>query len=445
MLSKIKQDPRVRLAALEAMNHLPARLAYSRPYFEVQEMLKRAESGEDISLALGSRLASVLRVALTQVPYYRELDLDVAPGEIDAQNAHEVLTRFPYLSKNDIMRDPEAFVAKTHNPRRLYQVRTGGSTGRPIRLYRSRFDQSAEAAFIHYGWGKAGYSRNARIARIGFEGAKPLDREPSSRWGNRLLVSPSHLNERWVVHICDEFQKFAPEFIHSYPSGFEYLADYMRRSGFALPSVKAILLASEEVTERQLRLAEEAFAGVPVIFHYGLSERSSLAWGRWSGEGISYVLEPVYGHSENRAHAWGGQEIVGTSYWNEVMPLIRYRTQDFGEITDGVLQSIEGREQEYLTTHMGTKVPGICIDLELLLDYVHGVQIVQDKAGSLEFRVVPRAEYDDTLGARFLKSQHDKWQNAFDFTLSITDQVERSSSGKALRYVINSDPPESSD
>lgn len=443
MLSKIRQNPRVRLAVLAAMNRMPARAAYSRSYFEVTKLLENAERGEDISLALGERLACVLRIALTQVPYYRELGLAIEPGDVDAHNAHEVLRSFPYLTKNDIMRDPEALIAEPHSPGRLYRVRTGGSTGRPVRLYRSRFDQSAEAAFIHRGWGKAGYSRKARVARIGAEGAKPLDREPASRWGNRLLVSPNHVNERWVTRIFDQLRQFAPEFIHSYPSGFEYLAEHMSRSGLTLPSLKAIFLASEAVSGRPLHLAETAFPSVPVVFHYGLSERTNLAWGRWDGETVSYLVESAYGYSENRVHGWGGQEIVGTSYWNEVMPLIRYRTQDFGEIRDGVLQSIEGREQDYLTTRMGTKVPGICIDLGLLLDYVHGVQIVQQRAGNLEFRIVPRAEYDNGLGARFLKSQHDRWQNAFDLTLSVTDQVERSSSGKALRYVINSDVAES--
>lgn len=444
MYGRRKQDPNLRLAALAVMNHVPTWLAYSSSYTQVLELSEKAEKGEDISALLGARLARVLRIALTRVPHYRELGLGIAPEEIDAQNSFEVLLRFPYLEKSDIRRAPEALVAAPHDPERLYQVRTGGSTGQPVTLYRSRFDQSAEAGFIHHGWGKAGYTRSGRLARIGSEGLRPLDREPVARWGNRLLISPNHLNEQWVPHIYEELQRFAPRFIHSYPSALEYLSDYMNASGLGLPSIGAIFLASEQVTRRQLHVAEQVFGGVPVVFHYGLSERTNLAWGRWAQDEIVYQFNEAYGYSENRQHPGGGQEIVGTSYWNEVMPLIRYRTQDYGEIAEGALASLEGRAQEYLTTATGMKIPGICIALgDLLLEHVEGVQIVQERAGHLEFRITPGSGYDDAIGERFLESQREQWDDAFSVTLSLAEHVERSPSGKIRRYVIKSEAADS--
>ena len=77
-----------------------------------------------------------------------------------------------------------------------------------------------------------------------------------------------------------------------------------------------------------------------------------------------YRLNPLYGYFENRC-VEGQFEIVGTSFWNDVMPLIRYCTKDFGFIgKNGELEKIDGRAQEFLIDKLGSRIPGLSIVID---------------------------------------------------------------------------------
>ena len=65
---------------------------------------------------------------------------------------------------------------------------------------------------------------------------------------------------------------------------------------------------------------------------------------------ISYQLDNLYAYNENLEDEFGNNEIIGTSYWNEAMPFIRYKTQDFGKIdSNGFIKSLDGRGQTFLS------------------------------------------------------------------------------------------------
>jgi phenylacetate-CoA ligase len=434
----LKSNASVYSAFLRVANRLPARLVYRGPYLAIQGLLDREDLGEDVEPRLAWRLASVLRTAITRVPYYRNLELGIRADDIGPDTAYEVLSRFPYLERSSVMREPESFVSDAFEMARLTAWTTSGSTGEGLKGYRTASLVSAEAAFFHHEWAKVGYVRRAKVVRMAVEGRRLQDEEPCRRSGDRLLVSPFHFNERWVHRIYDDINAFRPRFIHAYPSCFEYLADYMDRAGLRLSGLSGIFLASERVTERQLNLARKVFEDTTVRFHYGLGERTNLAWGSRGESGISYKFECAYGCSENLTHAGDAREIVGTSYWNEVMPLIRYRTQDYGEIRDGVIRNLDGRQQEFLVARSGAKVPALAFDMvDFAWDFVEAYQVVQNERGKLELHIMPRPQYDDSIGGRIVASQQAELDGMFDVSLVVTDHVERTPFGKMRNFVVN--------
>ncbi len=95
MYGRLKSNRAAYSAFLSVANRLPARFVYREPYFAVRTLLEQAESGEDICPQLAARLASVLRTAVSHVPYYRNLDLGIRPDEIEPGNAYEVLVSLP--------------------------------------------------------------------------------------------------------------------------------------------------------------------------------------------------------------------------------------------------------------------------------------------------------------------------------------------------------------
>ena len=78
-------------------------------------------------------LASLMRHAVTNVPFYQRLNL---PAAIILNAAD--LQRFPVIGKHDIQRDPEAFLARGVIPADLHSSRTSGSSGQPTTTYFDR-------------------------------------------------------------------------------------------------------------------------------------------------------------------------------------------------------------------------------------------------------------------------------------------------------------------
>jgi len=425
------------LAKVEA--RLPRKLVYPRVYHRVYALQAMRAKGEDVQPYLRRRLAELLQDALQCVPYYMDLNLGIDPRTINPANAFDVLKQFPFISKRDIMASPIRLVSRKYRVRKLKMGTSGGSTGEGIKIYRNTTQQLIERCFFDYTWHtRTGWKRSSRMVRIGCGGIRTANEHPCSRYANRLLISPYHMSARWIAEIFLEVERFEPEYFHSYPSSFEYLLSYMRAAGLRLAGIKGIFLASERITRSCLEAIREVFPGVPVVFHYGLSERTNLAWGLYAGGHISYVCDDVYGFSENTTDEYGRHEIAGTSYWNDVMPLVRYRTQDYGLIEDSVIKELDGREQEFLVTKNGDRIPGftICIDM-FTWDFVETFQVVQNEKGKLEFHVVPRQALSDTDTQRIALAQDARWGRLFDIRIVLKDKIDRTNAGKQRLVVSN--------
>jgi phenylacetate-CoA ligase len=414
---------------------LPARLRQPPEYFEVIELHRLVESGQEAAVTpvLARRLARLLRGAVRHVPHYRET-ADMRPEDIRETTALEALKAFPYLDKATVMQAPERFLDERYPRSRLTYGTSGGSTGQGIGVWQDRREVRIERAFFDHEWGKLGYDRDrSRIVRFATEARKEEDDIPWGRQGNRLLVSPYHLNERWLPRIHARILEFEPEFFHTYPSCLEMLGRFMQREHLPPLRARGLLLASEAFTEVQHALFRETFLA-PIKAHYGLSERSNLAFSFESPDGrtLAYRVDPVYGVAENRPDELGNQEIVGTSYWNQVMPLIRYRTQDFGRIEpDGTIRQLDGRSQEFLVTRDGDRIPGFSIKIDpFTWDYVSVYQVVQDRPGAIVLRLVPRPNFDDDVKARVLEKQRERWGGFFDISLELVADIPRTRSGK---------------
>jgi phenylacetate-CoA ligase len=98
-------------------------------------------------------------------------------------------------------------------------------------------------------------------------------------------------------------------------------------------------------------------------------------------------------------------EITGTGYLNRVMPLIRYRTADYGawDQPGGCpacgrhhqrLARIDGRIQEYLTLADGTRFPATNINAlhGMFFALIYRFQFAQQQPGRALLRFVPAVE-----------------------------------------------------
>lgn len=448
-----RTQPRIRNLYARLCRGLPPSLLMSKKYYEAREYLLSAEiSGgsdkiiSDIQRRLMSR---TLKNALETVPYYRR-EVKIDPDSIGPDNAMEVIDKFPYIDRSDIMKKPIDFLSKGWRNHFLFYTTTGGSTGKGVGLWKRFSEFQVNQAFIENMWSHYGYNRRSTVLRIGSDGAVSLDKSPCRVIDKRLLVSPRHLSDKWLPKIVMEIDEFEPDFIHSYPSCLEVLASYLRKNNKSL-DVKCIFLASEEIRKEQLDFFDEVFRA-PICFHYGAGENVLIGHGCYDGEKIRYHLNPLYGYAENRRDEYGS-ELIGTGFWNEAMPLIRYRTEDYGNIEEDPIQCdscgrsgkivhrLDGRKQYYLTTKHGTKFAALSISCGVDMftwDYVSNFQYVQNRPGELELHIIPRNTLTPEVEAMILEAQKKRLSEWFEpITLVKRSEIPLTGAGKRRLVVVN--------
>lgn len=414
---------------------VPARVLYHPDFFRVRALL--AQDRDAIAREARRRLRQVLVQALEHVPWYRR-SVRLAPREAAHAPLEQVLACFPYLTKDEVMAQQRDFLDRRADPDKLLYATSGGSSGQGIGMWRSKRLADIEKAFFTHAWGRFGFSFDkARILRIGAD-ARRLAHEPPVRVaGNRLMLSPYHVDAHHRGAILDAIRRFRPAYVHAYPSSAAALAELLDSDNRGGPAsldlqVRAVLLASEPATPVQLAAIQGLFR-CPVSLNYGLSERTNLAFADYAdGRLGGYRFQPLYGWSENRSGE-EGLEIVGTSLWNDVMPLIRYRTGDYGAIdAQGRCTAIDGRGQDFLVDRAGRRIPGLAIVIdELTWDFVRLYQVRQRRPGAITLAVVPRhGALSADQRAFVLDAQRRRWGGFFDIALQEESDIPLAPNGK---------------
>ena len=156
-----------------------------------------------------------------------------------------------------------------------------------------------------------------------------------------------------------------------------------------------VIFSGAMALSRALRHDLERAYGCPVIDIYGLHETRPIA--SRADDGPFVVLDrrihvEVVDELGRPAQAGANGEIVVTAGENPLLPLVRYRTGDFGRLiyVDGrlAIADLEGREATTFLASDGSRVP--CVDLTQHLQAAgaHGWSVVQDATGRVEATIV---------------------------------------------------------
>jgi phenylacetate-CoA ligase len=409
-------------------HHVSPAWLYHRDYFAILA-LPSDEAGDLVD----DRLRHVLHTAVRHVPWYR-LRIRLSDEELAHEPVRALLERFPYTDKSTVMQHQREFLDERANPRWLAYATSSGSTGLGIGVWRTKRLADIEKAFFMRAWSRYGFSFDkSRYLRIGADSARPAHAPPARVSGNRLLLSPFHLDARHKSAIAQAIQSFKPRFIHAYPSGAAALTALFE-PGELDADVAAILLASESVEPHQLAAMARLFR-CPVSISYGLTERTNLAFADYrDGQLSDYQFERLYGFNENL-----GGEIVGTSLWNDVMPLVRYRTGDYGAIgAAGRCPAIEGREHEFLIDRGGRPIPALALHIGASTwNFARTYQIRQERPGAITLVLVPRDGGISPAQAEALrKDQAERWVGQLDVAVEVAPDIERTAAGKH-RFVVS--------
>ncbi len=431
---------------------IPASLRYGPSYERFQSEAREVESwdAETIRRYQVSALRDSL-IAASKAPFYatRFAECGVDPTKFESL---EQLAAYPLLSKQDLLLHREQMVNPEFDAKRRLYITTGGSSGVPVGFYLHKgVSRPKEQAYLEAQWSRRGYRVGDRVAVIRGGVTSSNARGGISYYDatrNWLILSSYHLTPERLPEYVAALNKFRPRHLHAYPSAALMLARGMEQAGLKLDfQLTSLLCGSEKLSAESQRHLEQFF-GACVFHWYGHSERVVLAGqGRESNH---LHFWPTYGFVEfGEADAEGNREIIGTSFHNHVMPLIRYRTGDYCSPTfqsrgsgtgDSTLESqatwpaveaVVGRDYEFLISATGRRISLTAINMhDRIFDGLLAVQFFQERAGEVECRYQTSPQWqscrEEAMRAGLLKKLGD------DFTLALREvkEVEKTSAGK---------------
>jgi phenylacetate-CoA ligase len=136
-------------------------------------------------------------------------------------------------------------------------------------------------------------------------------------------------------------------------------------------------------------------------------------------------------------------EIIGTTFWNTLMPLVRYRTGDLimlpadwgkaelEELALGVrtFRGVLGREQEILVTPRAIRLTGFD-QLPHSVEHVLRLQVVQETPNSARILVVPATGFSAVDAAQLLENARSRVPEDIHLTVEIATWLRRTPRGK---------------
>ncbi len=383
------------------------------------------------------KLQDLLAYASQRVPFYREL----FGGQVETR-----LEAFPILTKEDLRRQPERFLAEGWSSL-PYEVNvSSGTTGTPFRFYVDRRSLSlALAAQYHF------------LERIGHRWGRPIltlwgnprsfakERHWMKRLGNLLrneTVFPAFtLKSREAYeHLVDLYQRLRPELLYGYSKALYAFALSVEEQGLALPPPRVIVATSETLLPEERHRIERVFRA-RVHGQYGFGEILSVAY--QCPKGYYHTVEPhVVVETRRRPGLQDPetQEIVVTDLDNRVMPFIRYTPGDLVVLgaepkpcgwSGWTFREVIGRTTDLIQTPEGGYVT---------VPSFFGVDTVRNIPDLLKYQVVQKGktqfELKLVVGPRFRERQKEYEQQLLQLFREIVGPV-----GVQIRYVEDI-PPE---
>jgi phenylacetate-CoA ligase len=419
-------------------------------YLEKSQFRKLDEVKED----QWRRLKRVLRHAYDNTEYYSEKmkALGLTPDDVQSWND---LQSLPFLTKDDIRSNRERMVARNIPKSKLVPKKTSGSTGVSLEFYWDEESRQWKRACTirHDRW--TGWDLGEKVGAVW--GNPSYAKSWRGRLRNLLLerwscLDTLEMDEEDITNFYYQIKKKRPTLLFGHTHSLYLVARFLNSKGLADIRPKGIVSTAMVLHDHEREEIEKAF-GCKVTNRYGCEEVSLIASECEQHHGLhinmdTLIVEMI--REDEPVSAGQPGAVVVTDLTNYGMPFIRYQIGDVGIASDRacrcgraypLIESVEGRTADYVTTPDGKFVSGISLteNFAMLLGEIKQLQIVQEQIDYLVLRIVKAQNFTQATEHQVAGLVKERFGQRMRYSIQYVESIPPERSGK-YRFCISSVP-----
>jgi phenylacetate-CoA ligase len=293
--------------------------------------------------------------AISQTPFYQKKDSVVELYKID---------HFSIISKKDVINYPQDFHSRVLDNNQLVTVTTSGSSGYPLSVKWDCLDYCNSLMEVWRLRQKIGVlpKDNYITAHVSFNVGKNIYTNKVIIQKNNLSLSKVYYDEATLLYYYYQIVDFQPTWMMLPPSFLYGFVVFLDKRGLCLPeSIKLVELTGEYCTNETFAYLQNLYPSICWRLLYGMQEFNAIGYGTPNGLEIlrRNVVVEIFSESGILAQPLEEGCVIVTGLKNTAMPLIRYKTGDYGYIDcNGLLHITRARSNDMIITDKGEVYDG---------------------------------------------------------------------------------------
>jgi len=291
-------------------------------------------SGDEVRENQFRDLSALLAHSEAHVPYYRALFRSLGMRSQDIRTWDDFI-KLPVLTK-DIIRERQRELVREDVPLETLRPHfSGGSTGVPLKFFRSRDYMVASDAGSYRNLMQCGWHPGEMIAFFWggndkLYGMSRLEFELRQFVRRTYQFDPFYSGEADMARWAKRFRSLKPRVVLGYASTIARFAAFVDSRKQSIEGVKGVFTTAEKLYKPQRNVIERVFQ-CKVFDCYGSSEVQNIA--AECPNGKMHVNADFVVVEEDHAANGGPRPLLLTSLKNWSMPFIRYRNEDCGSLS----------------------------------------------------------------------------------------------------------------
>jgi len=401
-------------------------------------------SREKLNTMQLKRLKNTLSYAGAKVPYYRELFQRIG-FDPRKMNSLDEMKQIPFLDKEILRNNPDQFLSEDISKLDVEYVHTSGSTGTPLCIAQDIYSRSSKAAATLRAMEMAGYRLGCKWFSLWgvYATTKPTP-FGIDKLLNKVYYSNNLMTETNNIEVGKLLLRFKPSFYSGYAQSFYELGRTLHDRQIPIYSPRGIFVYGDWLPDT-LRVEIEDLYQAPVYDFYSHSENSVMI--NENSPGVKFIAEdyfyPEIILDESKDNIG---ELVGTSFYNYAMPLIRYRTRDLIELDSKFddytgfrrVKRILGRIDDYLLMSDGRKV----LSGQRAIYGIPGIkscQYIQDRFNHMTINIISDGNFSNNDEEVIRSRIREVTKTDMDVDFQLVDQLTQNKFGK-VQFIIRKIP-----